>query len=123
MGLTDEQRKAVEQQGRIIVSASAGSGKTTVMIRRLVELIRTGGASVKNVLAVTFTNKAAAQMRDKMRRALSEEIVACEDGARKAKLTEELQALPLAEICTIHAFCGHLVRTYFYCAGGAGEEI
>ena len=54
MGLTDEQRKAVEQQGRIIVSASAGSGKTTVMIRRLVELIRTGGASVKNVLAVTL---------------------------------------------------------------------
>ena len=123
MGLTDEQKRAVEQQGKIIVSASAGSGKTTVMIRRLVELIRTGGASVKNVLAVTFTNKAAAQMRDKMRRALSEEIVACEDGARKTRLTEELQALPLAEICTIHAFCGHLVRTYFYCAGEAGEEI
>lgn len=120
MALTEEQREAVQKPGRIIVSASAGSGKTTVMIRRLVELVKSGKASVKQVLAVTFTKKAAAQMRDKLRNALSEELVGCEDEARKARLNEELQALPLAEISTIHAFCGHLVRTYFYCAD---EEI
>ena len=64
--LTEEQRRAVEARGRVIVSASAGSGKTFVMITRLVDIILSG-ADVSEVLAVTFTNKAAAQMRDKLR--------------------------------------------------------
>lgn len=113
--LTEEQERAVSARGQIIVSASAGSGKTFVMIERLVSLIL-GGGDVRNILAVTFTNKAAAQMRERLRAALLKGIREGGEEVR-ARLKEQLAALPLAEISTIHAFCGRLVRTYFYAAG------
>ena len=62
---TPQQQAAIERQGRVIVSASAGSGKTFVMIRRLADLIENGG-DLDGVLAVTFTKKAAAQMKEKL---------------------------------------------------------
>ncbi len=111
---TGEQKLAIKKRGKIIVSASAGSGKTATMIERLVNLILSG-VDVRNVLAVTFTNKAAAQMREKLRSALIERISRCE-GAERVRLKEQLVALPLADISTIHAFCARLLRTYFYFA-------
>lgn len=114
---TEEQIKAIGQKGRVIVSASAGSGKTFVMIERLVSLILSG-TDVRRVLAVTFTNKAAAQMREKLRAALVKKI-AESAGEEKARLKEQLAALPLAEISTIHAFCARLVRSHFYLADAA----
>ncbi len=111
---TQEQQAAIAARGKVIVSASAGSGKTAVMIERLVSLILSG-ADVKKVLAVTFTNKAATQMREKLRSALVKRIAVAE-GEEKARLKEQLTALPLADICTIHAFCGRLVRANFFLA-------
>ncbi len=116
MKLTAEQRAAIEEEGRVIVSASAGSGKTHVMIERLVRLILSRRATVRQVLAVTFTNKAAAQMRDRLRRALLDRIAKAE-GEEREYLKTQIADLPLAEISTIHAFCGRLVRTRFYLAG------
>ena len=113
--LTEEQSEAIGRRGSVIVSASAGSGKTFVMIRRLISLIL-GGEDVRHILAVTFTKKAAAQMRDKLRGALLEGI-AQHTGGERDRLKAQLAALPLAEISTIHAFCGHLVRSYFFKAG------
>ncbi len=112
-GPTPEQQRVIDARDAIIVSASAGSGKTYVMIERLIGLI-TGGEDVRNLLAVTFTSKAAAQMRERLRAALMERM--CEGGADTAHLKAQLDALPLAEISTIHAFCGRLVRSYFYLA-------
>lgn len=112
MKLTPQQQAAISAQGKVIVSASAGSGKTFVMINRLVDLVL-GGVSVKNLLVLTFTNKAAAQMRDKLRRALIGKIKES-TGAARDQLKAELDALPLADIGTIHAFCARLVRTRFY---------
>ena len=66
---TEEQTAALEARGKAIVSASAGSGKTTVMIEKIVRLIL-GGADVSEILAVTFTKKAAQQMKDKLKSAL-----------------------------------------------------
>ena len=60
---TEEQRAAIDARGKTIVSASAGSGKTTVMIEKIVRLI-ISGTDVKEILAVTFTKKAAAQMKE-----------------------------------------------------------
>ena len=128
VNMTQEQRAAVEARGKVIVSASAGSGKTFVMIERLVALIL-GGEDVRRILAVTFTEKAAAQMRERLRGALVKGI-ASRTGEERRRLKDQLAALPLAEISTIHAFCGRLVRTYFYAAGvdpafriaGAGPE-
>ena len=122
MRLTEEQRQAIYTQGQVIVSAAAGSGKTFVMIERLVDLILKG-QSVKNVLAVTFTNKAAAQMRQRLRDAIIDRMNTAA-GEEKARLKEELLSLPLADISTIHAFCGRLVRTNFFLAGvDAGFSI
>lgn len=69
MQLTDEQSVAIKSSGRTIVSASAGSGKTFVMIEKLVNAV-IGGADLDGVLAVTFTKKAAAQMKEKLRAAI-----------------------------------------------------
>ena len=66
---TEEQQAAIDAPGKTIVSASAGSGKTTVMIEKIVRLI-ISGTDVKEILAVTFTKKAAAQMKEKLRREL-----------------------------------------------------
>ena len=111
---TEEQQAAISRRGRVIVSASAGSGKTAVMIERLVSLIL-NGVSVSEVLAVTFTNKAAAQMREKLRAAILQRISQAR-GEEKARLKAQLLLLPSAEISTIHAFCGRLVRSYFFLA-------
>lgn len=110
---TEEQKNAIGARGQVIVSASAGSGKTFVMIERLVSLIVEEGVDVSEILAVTFTNKAAAQMREKLRKALLEKISQTA-GERRARLKEQLNALPLADISTIHAFCGRLIRSNFF---------
>ncbi len=113
--LTDEQIGAIETSGRVIVSASAGSGKTFVMIERLISLI-ISGTDIRNVLCVTFTNKAAAQMREKLRTALLKKIAQA-SGEERQKFKTQLNALPLADISTIHAFCARLIRTHFYLIG------
>ncbi|MDE7158809.1 MAG: UvrD-helicase domain-containing protein [Clostridiales bacterium] len=114
--LTEEQQRAIDARGQTIVSASAGSGKTFVMISRLVKLILTE-ADVSEVLAVTFTNKAAAQMREKLRNELVGRIAEETDPEIRARLKAQLGALPLADISTIHAFCARLLRTNFFLAG------
>jgi len=113
--MTPQQQAAVEKQGKVIVSASAGSGKTFVMIRRLINLI-IGGESLDNVLAVTFTRKATAGMIEKLRSALIAAINSESDEKKKKHLKEQLGKVSTADISTIHAFCSTLVRSYFYLA-------
>ena len=113
---TREQAAAIGARGKVIVSASAGSGKTFVMINRLVSLI-VGGADVREVLAVTYTRKAAAQMREKLRSALVRAVGETRDEGARARLKAQIAALPLADICTMHVFCARLIRTYFYVEG------
>lgn len=115
MEITSQQRAAIESSGKTIVSASAGSGKTFVMIQKLVAAIE-NGADLDNVLAVTFTKKAAAQMKEKLRSA----IIAGMEGAdaeKRTRLKVQLSKIPAAGISTIHAFCAKLLRTYFYTVG------
>ena len=112
-----EQRRAIEAQGKTIVSASAGSGKTTVMIEKIIRLIREGG-KVSEILAVTFTKKAASQMKDKLRKALMSAInEPSVDKARRQALKQQLEEVATADISTIHSFCSRLIRTHFYHAG------
>lgn len=115
MKLTKEQRAAIESEGKVIVSASAGSGKTFVMIQKLVREIE-NGVNLENVLAVTFTKKAAAQMKEKLRLAMIEKIKVSE-GAARERLKFQLSSVPTADISTIHAFCARLLRAYFYAVG------
>lgn len=112
MGATAEQIKAVKARGKVLVSASAGAGKTTVMIKRLADILEEG-ASLDSVLAVTFTKKAAAQMKDKLRRELIERLN-CGDEKKRENIRAQLGKVNTADISTIHSFCARLIRTYFY---------
>ena len=120
--LTLQQKAAVESRGRVIVSASAGSGKTFVMIEKLARAIE-AGADLDEVLAVTFTKKAAAQMKEKLRTALIKRVEEADDKL-KARLKAQIAKIPSANISTIHSFCARLLRTYFYAADiDGGFEI
>ena len=74
MAFTVEQQAAIDSKGKVIVSASAGSGKTTVMIEKIIRLIQ-AGTSVSEILAVTFTKKAAAQMKEKLCKVLIRRVL------------------------------------------------
>lgn len=115
---TSEQLAAIEAQGHTIVSASAGSGKTTVMIEKIIRFIADDGGNVDEVLAVTFTKKAASQMKEKLRKALVKAINAEGVNAeRRAALKKQLDGVQSADISTIHSFCAKTLRTYFYAVG------
>ena len=121
MAFTQEQIDAIESKGRVIVSASAGSGKTTVMIEKMIRLILSG-TDVSEVLAVTFTKKAASQMKEKLKtnliKTLNEKELTEEN---RRKLKEQLVKVSTADISTIHSFCSTLIRTHFFDAGVSGD--
>ena len=110
--LKAEQSEVIShEQGNILISASAGSGKTFVMIERLIRLIVEKKTKVKNVLCVTFTESAAREMKEKLKTALIKKIKEGQD------LGEELLDVETADICTIHSFCSRVLRKYFFSAG------
>ena len=111
---TSEQQAAIDANGRTIVSASAGSGKTTVMIEKIVRLIQSG-VDVSEILAVTYTKKAAAQMKDKLRKELIKTIGSPEtDKTLKKRLKGQLPKVAGADISTVHSFCSRLIRAHFF---------
>ena len=100
-------------KGNLLVSASAGSGKTMVVIQRILRLITQKGVSVDNILAVTFTNAAASEMKDK----LKSEIIELLSEKNDEFLKEQLDKISTASISTIHSFCNDLIKRYFYVIG------
>lgn len=112
---TDEQIAAIEARGKTIVSASAGSGKTFVMIEKLVNAVA-NGVDLDDILAVTFTKKAAAQMKEKLRSSIIKRIEGA--GEEKPRLKAQLSKISSANISTIHSLCARLIRTYFYALDG-----
>jgi len=114
---TPEQEKAINfRGGNLYVSASAGSGKTYVMISRIISHILRGECEVNQILALTFTRAAAAEMKEKLRKAITEKIVGASADER-AYLTRQLRLLPLTTVGTIHSFCTSLLKSYFFEAG------
>src|SRR5215208_1451855 len=104
---TPEQRGAIADRGRSsLLAAGAGSGKTAVMVERFAEAVLEDGVAVGAILTLTFTEKAAAELRDRIRRrfiALGEQ-----DHAR---------AVDAAWIGTIHGFCARVLRSRPLAAG------
>ena len=105
--LTPEQVRAVERRdGSLLVRAGAGTGKTTVLVERFVRAVIDDGVPVESILAITFTDKAAAEMRSRVRRRLLEE-------GRRAEAREAEGA----SISTIHGFCARILRAHALSAG------
>ncbi len=122
---TDNQKKAIEARNmQILVSAAAGSGKTSVLTERVKRILcdTENPCSVSEILVVTFTRAAANEMRDRIYKAISEEIEINEDDADY--LRRQMTLLPTADICTMDSFCSKLVRENFHLANvGADYKI
>lgn len=114
---TEKQLDAINfDKGNLLVSASAGSGKTCVMVNRILRLILEGKANVDEILCVTFTVLAATEMKQKIANAITEEMKKVGEKER-ARLSEQLDLLPMANISTVHSFCNNLIKEFFYEAG------
>ncbi|MDD4275635.1 MAG: helicase-exonuclease AddAB subunit AddA [Clostridia bacterium] len=106
---TDQQQQVINARNcNLLVSASAGSGKTTVMIERIKHLIENDEADISEILAVTFTNVAAEEMRIKLQENLEEVATT------NVKIKSQIENIELADISTLHSFCQKLIRTNFY---------
>ncbi|MCP1143792.1 helicase-exonuclease AddAB subunit AddA [Lysinibacillus endophyticus] len=111
---TDEQWKAIWATGQdTLVSAAAGSGKTAVLINRMIEKVisKDNPIDVDELLVVTFTNASAAEMRHRMAEALEKEIA---KDPRNQHLRRQLSLVNKAQISTLHSFCLSIVRQYAY---------
>jgi ATP-dependent helicase/nuclease subunit A len=100
-------------EANLLVEAGAGAGKTTEMVNRMVALIRTGRATVDQIAAVTFTRKAAAELRERFQTKLEAELHAADalnDAERKTRVDQALREIDRAYIGTIHSFCARLLR-------------
>jgi ATP-dependent helicase/nuclease subunit A len=93
------------------VEAGAGSGKTTALVSRMVALVRTGAARVHEIAAVTFTRKAAGELRERFQEALEDERTEGDaTPEERARLDAALREADRAFMGTIHAFCARLLR-------------
>ena len=111
---TDEQWKAIWATGQdILVSAAAGSGKTAVLVNRMIEKViaKENPIDVDELLVVTFTNASAAEMRHRLADALEKEIA---KDPHNAHLRKQLSLVNKAQISTLHSFCLSIVRQYAY---------
>lgn len=110
---TDEQWQAIISSGEnILVAAAAGSGKTAVLVERIIKKITSSdGIDVDQLLIVTFTNAAAAEMRKRIGVALEK---ALKENPTSLHLRKQLSLLNKAAISTLHAFCIEVLRKYYY---------
>jgi ATP-dependent helicase/nuclease subunit A len=116
--LTDQQARAVAARGvSVVLSSGAGCGKTHVLTERYLSHLRDDGAEVGQVVAITFTDRAAREMRGRIRRAVHGHLRAAPDDAAAEVWARHLRALEAAQISTIHAFCGALLRQSAFEAG------
>jgi ATP-dependent exoDNAse (exonuclease V) beta subunit len=104
--LNEEQLAAVEAEGSVFVSAGAGTGKTSVLVERYVRAVCERGIDVESILVITYTRKAAGELRTRIRAALRER--------GRPDLARELDG---AWISTIHGFCNRLLRAHPFAAG------
>lgn len=91
------------------IEAGAGTGKTTALVKRVIALVR-GGTALSRIVAITFTEKAAGELRVRLRRKLEDEVRAATDATESTRLREALTELDAAPISTIHGFCQSLLR-------------
>ncbi|MBQ9480488.1 MAG: UvrD-helicase domain-containing protein, partial [Selenomonadaceae bacterium] len=111
---TPDQSKAVYTRGKnLLVSAAAGSGKTAVLVERIIQMILSGDCDIDRMLVVTFTNAAAAEMRSRIHAALADKMSESDDPETLNRLERQSILLSGASIMTVHAFCQMLLRRHF----------
>ena len=112
MKWTDEQNQAIiKKDSNILVAAAAGSGKTAVLVERIIGKIINDNIDIDKILVVTFTNAAASEMRERILEALYKKIDLEPDNIN---LQKQIILLKKANICTIHSFCLEIIKNNFF---------
>src|SRR5258708_4567790 len=110
---TPSQERAIQARGNVLVSAGAGTGKTRTLVERYTRLLldRQLGLDARDILIVTFTEAAAAELRQRVRDAL---VQRQKENPADEWIAEQLTLLELAHIGTLHGYCYKLVRDHFH---------
>jgi ATP-dependent helicase/nuclease subunit A len=115
---TPQQAAAIPARGNVLVAAGAGTGKTSTVTERCLDLVLRERCSIEQILMVTFTEAAAAEMRERLRKKLREATdSAAPESVATLWLAEQLALLDHAPISTLHSFCLELVRRNFHALG------
>lgn len=119
-----QQEKAIYTMDKnILVSASAGSGKTTVLIARLLHLVKDKRIEIDRILAMTFTEAAANEMKKRLAKELQDALATAENEEERNYLNKQLANMSKANISTIHGFCLNVIQNYYYAIGLNKEAI
>ena len=112
MAFTQEQIQAIKSKGaNLLVSAAAGSGKTTVLVERIINKITNENVDIDKLLIVTFTSAAASEMKEKILKALYEKI---DKDIENVNLQKQISLINKAHISTISSFCLDVIRNNFF---------
>ncbi len=112
LSLTPSQARAVLDDGEILVSASAGSGKTSTLVKRILRML-VEGFELRKLLVCVYNESAAAELKEKLHDELFKRACLAENDAQRQKFSSALDSLPFCRISTIHAYCYSLVRENF----------
>ena len=113
--LNDGQYEAVITRNcSILVSAPAGSGKTKILVNRIMALIEEDAYNVDELLVLTFTNAAALEMKQRLQTALEKRLQENISESLKVHLLKQKHLLPKAYITNFHGFCSTLLKQYGY---------
>ena len=111
---TDDQQRVIDARNcNLLVSAAAGSGKTAVLVERIIKLItdEKNDVDIDRLLVVTFTNAAAAEMKTRVGEAIESRLI---DEPDNEHLQRQASLLHNAQITTMHSFCQYIIRNYFH---------
>lgn len=115
MNYTPHQQEAIESRGEdLLISAAAGSGKTRVLVDRIVHMMVCDRVELAQMLIVTFTNAAAGEMKARLRQSLAEAVAESADEEARAFLIRQMEMLPEAHISTMHAFCISELKRFYH---------
>ncbi|MBQ8044233.1 MAG: helicase-exonuclease AddAB subunit AddA [Clostridia bacterium] len=120
MELSHAQKQVINTKDKsLLVSASAGSGKTFVVIERIIESIKQG-ADVSRLLVLTFTNAAASELKERLVTSLynlKDEYLSQGNKKEASRIAKQISRVPMSDISTIHSFCLNVIRNNFYSLG------
>ena len=112
MNWTKEQQDAIyKKDSNILVAAAAGSGKTAVLVERIIQKILNDGVDIDKLLVVTFTNAAASEMRERVLDAIYKKL---DEEPENENLQRQIILLGKSNICTIHSFCLDVIKNNFF---------
>ena len=115
MDWTREQKEAIyRKNSNILVAAAAGSGKTAVLVERIINKIINEKVDIDKILVVTFTNAAASEMRERVLNAIYKKIDEIDNIEEQENLQRQILLINRASICTIDSFCLDVIRNNFF---------